>query len=81
MSARLGGVTKMIEANMRDRGGTARGFVSSQQEVLGEFASELTGLKPVQAAVTLLVGSAANLGALIKENAEITRRWLKGLTR
>lgn len=67
----------MVESNIRERGRNVMHVVSSEIQTGKNTLNDVTGLRPVAAVVDLVVGTVDNVGALVKTQAEITRRWVR----
>lgn len=67
----------MVESNIRERGRNVMHVVSSEIQTGKNTLNDVTGLRPVAAVVDLVVGTIDNVGALVKTQAEITRRWVR----
>mgnify|MGYP000279969159 CR=1 FL=1 len=65
-----------LERNLRDRADAFKRAADRERSVISSAKTELSELKPVQGLVTLVTGTVDNLGKLIKDQCEITRRWL-----
>ena len=65
-----------IEQNLKDRANAFKVAADRERTVIKSAKEEFTELKPVQGIVTLITGTIDNIGKLIKDQCEITRRWL-----
>ena len=66
-----------IKSNFRDRVDEVKRFITNEKVTIKAGVSEIIGLKPVQGLCTLVFESLNNVGALVKKQAEITRRWIE----
>lgn len=69
-------VTK-VESNLRERVTNVVHVVGAEVQTGKNTLNDITGLRPVAAVVDLVVGTIDNVGALVKTQAEITRRWVR----
>ena len=66
-----------VDNNIKDRVRSVGSIVSKEMVTGSVVVTDLINIKPVTAAVDIVVGTLDNVGDFIKEQAEITRRWLR----
>ncbi len=81
MSVRSGELTRKVQANINERSKSAKAVIEGERVTIQETVKMVVALKPLQGAVLLVTGTVNSLGKLVADNAEITRRWISGLTR
>ena len=65
-----------VEKNLRDRADAFRRAADRERDVISSARGELREIKPVQGVITLVTGTINNFGQLLKDQCEITRRWI-----
>ncbi|MCD6240367.1 hypothetical protein J7K27_02430 [Candidatus Bathyarchaeota archaeon] len=65
-----------VERNLRDRADACRRAADRERDVISSARAELREIKPLQAIITLRTGTRNNIGQLLKDQCEITRRWI-----
>ena len=66
-----------VESNVKERARNVMNVVHAEVQTGKTTLGDITNLKPVAAVVDLVVGTIDNVGALVKTQAEITRRWVR----
>ena len=66
-----------VESNLRQRGQNVLSVVGAEVQTGKNTLNDVVALRPVAAAVDVVVGTIDNIGSLIKTQAEITRRWVR----
>ena len=66
-----------VESNVRERVTNMVHVVGAEVQTGKNTINDIAGLRPVAAVVDLVVGTIDNVGALVKTQAEITRRWVR----
>ena len=74
-----GKIIDKVSTNIKSRGDSIRTLVTSEIADAKTAFNQLMGLKPVQAVNGLVTKTVTNVGKLVDENAEITRKWASGL--
>ena len=66
-----------VESNVRERASNVIRVVGAEVQTGKNTLNDVTGMRPVAAAIDLVVGTIDNVGSLVKTQAEITRRWVR----
>ena len=66
-----------VEKGMQSRVDATRDAVKKEVDIVRTFVKDITGLKPVKAAIDLTTETLDNVGDWIKEQARITREWVE----
>ena len=66
-----------VERGIQSRVDATRDAVKKEVGIVRTFVKDIASLKPVKAVIDLGVDTMDNAGALIKEQARITRGWMK----
>jgi hypothetical protein len=69
-------VGETVKSNIKSRLDSGKALINNEISTLKETADYLKAIKPVQGAVHLVVDTIDNVGKFIKEQCEITRRWM-----
>lgn len=69
-------IPSKVESNLKARGSSVRSAVNAEVSTVKTAVRDLIQLKPVKAVVGLVTETVDNIGDLIKDQAEITRRWV-----
>lgn len=70
-------IPKKVESGVKERVEVTRKAVGTQVNIVRTFVKDIASLKPVKAVIDLGIDTLDNVGDLIKEQARITREWMK----
>ena len=69
-------IADKVESNVKARVDATRDVFSKEVTTVKDAAKDVLALKPVKGIVDLVANTIDNLGDFVKEQAEITRKWV-----
>ena len=69
-------IVDKVESNVKARVDATRDTLSKEVTTVKDAVKDVLGLRPVKGIVDLVANSIDNVGDFVKEQAEITRKWV-----